>query len=90
MDQRCLPQVEYLKAHFEEPIHRIALNPINMTYTLPKMLWVKENEPEVWQKVYKIQLPKDYMRLRLTDVWAADYHDLSGTLLLDVTQSLLG
>ncbi|GAK56936.1 hypothetical protein U27_03900 [Candidatus Vecturithrix granuli] len=85
MDQRCLPQVEYLKKHFEEPISRIALNPINMTYTLPKILWVKENEPEVWQKVYKFQLPKDYMRLRLTDVWAADYHDLSGTLLLDVT-----
>ena len=85
MDQRCLPQVEYLKERFEEPINRIALNPINMTYTLPKMLWVKENEPEVWRKVYKFQLPKDYMRLRLTDVWAADYHDLSGTLLLDVT-----
>ena len=85
MDQRCLPQVEYLKERFEEPINRIALNPINMTYTLPKILWVKENEPEVWQKVYKFQLPKDYMRLRLTDVWAVDYHDLSGTLLLDVT-----
>jgi xylulokinase len=85
MDQRCLPQVDYLKEHFEETIWSIALNPINITYTLPKMLWVKENEPEVWERVYKVQLPKDYVRLRLTDRWAVDYHDVSGTLLFDVT-----
>jgi len=60
------------------------LNPINITYTLPKMLWVKENEPETWNKVYKIQLAKDYVRLRLTNEWVSDYHDVSGTLLLDV------
>jgi len=85
MDQRCLPQVDYLKTHFEDTITSIALNPINMAYTLPKMLWVKENEPEVWNKVHKIQLPKDYVRLRLTDKWVVDYHDVSGTLLFDVT-----
>ncbi len=85
MDQRCLPQVDYLKTHFEDSITRIALNPINMAYTLPKMLWVKENEPDVWKKVYKFQMPKDYVRLRLTNEWVIDYHDVSGTLLFDVT-----
>jgi xylulokinase len=84
MDQRCLPQVDYLKAHFEDTITRIALNPINIAYTLPKMLWVKEHEPETWNRVYKIQLPKDYVRLRLTNEWVIDYHDVSGTLLFDV------
>lgn len=84
MDQRCLPQVEYLKAHFEELINRLTLNPINMAYTLPKMLWVKDHEPEVWNRVYKFQLPKDYVRLRLTGTWAVDYNDVAGTLLLDV------
>ena len=84
MDQRCLPQVDFLKRNFEAVIRRRALNPINITYTLPKILWLKENEPDAWARLHKIQLPKDYIRLRLTGQWAMDLNDASGTLLLDV------
>jgi xylulokinase len=86
IDQRCLPQVEYLKKNFGPLIQRVALNPINMAYTLPKLLWLKENEPESWRRMYKIQLPKDYVRLRLTGEWVIDYNDVAGTLLLDVAR----
>lgn len=84
MDQRCLPQVERLQARCGDLIRRVALNPVNMAYTLPKMLWLKENEPQVWARLHKIQLPKDYLRLRLTGEWLMDYNDAAGTLLLDV------
>src|SRR5271157_1572830 len=85
MDQRCLPQVDFLKKNFEALIRRITLNPVNTAYTLPKILWLKENEPQSWEKLYKIQLPKDYVRLRLTGEWAIDLNDAAGTLLVDVT-----
>jgi xylulokinase len=84
MDQRCLPQVEFLKKNFEKLIRRVTLNPVNTAYTLPKILWLKENEPQSWKKLYKIQLPKDYVRLRLTGEWAMDLNDAAGTLLVDV------
>jgi len=53
-------------------------------FTAPKILWVRENEPEVFEKTRKVLLPKDYVRFRLTDTFATDVSDASGTLLFDV------
>jgi len=53
-------------------------------FTAPKILWVKENEPENFGKICKIMLPKDYLAYRLSGVFATDYSDASGMLLLDV------
>lgn len=53
-------------------------------FTAPKILWVKENEPENFAKIKKIMLPKDYINYKLTGVFSTDYSDASGTLLLDV------
>ena len=53
-------------------------------FTAPKILWIKENEYEVFKKIYKILLPKDYLRLKLTDSYYSDMSDASGTLWLDV------
>lgn len=53
-------------------------------FTAPKILWLKENEPENFKRIDKIMLPKDYIVYRLTGVHATDYSDASGTLLLDV------
>ena len=53
-------------------------------FTAPKILWVKENEPENFAKITKIMLPKDYLAYKLTGVHATDYSDASGMLLLDV------
>ncbi len=53
-------------------------------FTAPKLLWVKEHEPENFSRIKKIMLPKDYLVWKLTGVHATDYSDASGTLLLDV------
>ena len=53
-------------------------------FTAPKVLWVKNNEPDVFSKVAKVLLPKDYIRLRMTGDYASDMSDSAGTLWLDV------
>ena len=53
-------------------------------FTAPKLLWVREHEPEVYARIAHVLLPKDYVRLRLTGEYAMDVTDASGTLLLDV------
>jgi xylulokinase len=53
-------------------------------FTAPKILWMKENEPENFARISKIMLPKDYIAYRLTGVHSCDYSDASGMLLLDV------
>jgi len=53
-------------------------------FTAPKLLWVREHEPDVYARIAHVLLPKDYVRLRLTGEYAMDVADASGTLLLDV------
>jgi xylulokinase len=59
-------------------------NPALTGFTLPKLLWVREFEPEIWREVRSVMLPKDYVRLRLSGEKATDAADASGTLLFDV------
>ena len=59
-------------------------NPAITGFTLPKLLWLRENEPDNWAKVRTVLLPKDYVRLRLSGDKASDVADSSGTLLFDV------
>lgn len=53
-------------------------------FTLPKILWVQEKEPEIWSQVRHILLPKDYLGLYMTGNYYTDYSDASGTLLFDL------
>ena len=53
-------------------------------FTAPKILWVKNNEPEHFARVRRICLPKDYLAYKLTGVFSSDYSDAAGMLLLDV------
>ena len=53
-------------------------------FTAPKVLWVKNNEPENFAKISKLMLPKDYIVYKLTGAYVSDYSDASGMLLLDV------
>jgi xylulokinase len=53
-------------------------------FTAPKLLWVREHEPRVWDKIATVLLPKDYVRLRMTGERATDLSDASGTLWVDV------
>jgi xylulokinase len=62
----------------------LTANPALTGFTLPKIWWVQKHEPEIWKRVKKIMLPKDYVRYRLTGAHAIDVADASGTLILDV------
>ena len=59
-------------------------NPALTGFTAPKILWLREHEPENYEQVKQVLLPKDYVRFRLTGEFATEVSDASGTLLLDV------
>jgi xylulokinase len=63
---------------------RLTGNPVLPGFTAPKILWVREHEPEVYGRVAHVLLPKDYIRYRLTGEMLSDVSDASGTSLFDV------
>jgi len=84
-DQRTESQCrEITKIVGEKRLIELTSNPAITGFTLPKLLWVREQEPDIWSRVRAVLLPKDYVRLRLTGDRATDVADASGTLLLDV------
>jgi len=86
-DQRTDAQCQELTRKIgAERLIQLTCNPALTGFTLPKLLWVREHEPEIWQQVRSILLPKDYVRLQLTGDKATDVADGSGTLLLDVAK----
>ena len=84
-DGRTARQVEYLNETVgRDFLSRHTANIAFAGFTAPKLLWMREQEPENFRKICKIMLPKDYINYRLTGVHCTDYSDASGTLLLDV------
>ena len=84
-DGRTQKQTDYLnEAVGKEKLSQYTANIAFAGFTAPKILWVKENEPENFAKIAKIMLPKDYLAYKLTGIHSTDYSDASGTLLLDV------
>jgi xylulokinase len=85
-DQRTGPQCDWLHDKIgRERLIELTCNPALPNFTLTKLLWVKDNEPEIFARIAHIMCPKDYVRYRLTGTFAIDVHEASGTLLLDVT-----
>lgn len=69
-----------------ERLLEITKNPALEGFTLPKLLWVQENEPGIFEKVNVFLLPKDYLRYRMTGQIHTEYSDAAGTLLLDINE----
>jgi xylulokinase len=86
-DQRSQRQVDAINESVgKETILACIANPVLTGFTLPKLLWVRDNEPALFQRVRKVLLPKDYLRFQLTGEYASDVSDASGTALFDVVQ----
>ncbi|MBP3702278.1 MAG: xylulokinase [Lachnospiraceae bacterium] len=84
-DGRTTKEVDYLNNEIgKDKLSAYTANIAFAGFTAPKILWVKENEPENFAKIKKIMLPKDYIAYRLSGVHSCDYSDASGMLLLDV------
>lgn len=82
-DGRSFNECHTLKQRISNAEH-ITGNLLFPGFTAPKLLWIKQHEPDVFQKIHKIVLPKDYIRLKLTNTHATDLSDASGTSWLDV------
>jgi xylulokinase len=84
-DQRSQPQVDFIDAKLgRAAILQHIANPVLTGFTLPKLLWVRDHEPQKFAAIRKILLPKDYLRYKLTGEFATDVSDASGTALFDV------
>lgn len=86
-DGRTGKQTDYLNQVIgKEKLSSYTANIAFAGFTAPKLLWVREEEPENFSRICKIMLPKDFLAYKLTGVHCCDYSDASGMLLLDVKQ----
>ena len=86
-DQRTQAQCDAIRAKLgKERLIQLTGNDALTGFTAPKILWVKENEPDIYAKAAHVLLPKDYVRFRLTGEYATDKAGAAGTLLMDVRQ----
>ena len=84
-DGRTKEECDYLNNEIgREKISSYTGNMALTGFTAPKLLWVKKHEPEIFQKISKIMLPKDYLAYRFSGIHCTDVSDASGTLLFDV------
>jgi xylulokinase len=86
-DQRSQPQVDAVNQLVgKETVLACIANPVLTGFTLPKLLWIRDHEPEIFRRVRHLLLPKDYIRFRLSGEYATDVSDASGTALFDVVR----
>ncbi len=84
-DGRTAEEVEYLNGVIgKEKLSAYTANIAFAGFTAPKLLWMKKHEPDLFARISKIMLPKDYVNYMLTGVHCTDVSDASGTLLFDV------
>ena len=84
-DGRTGEEVEYLNKEIgKKKLSELTANIAFAGFTAPKILWIRKHEPENFERIAKIMLPKDYINYCLTGVHSCDYSDASGMLLLDV------
>jgi len=87
-DQRTQPQCDSIYETFggEEEFIKLSYNKALTGFTAPKILWLREVEPDSYKKVDKVLLPKDYIRYKLSGTFATEVSDASGTILMDIAK----
>jgi xylulokinase len=84
-DQRTQPEADWLTDTIGyERLIQLTANPALPNFTLTKLLWVRTHQPEIFARIAHVLCPKDYVRFKMTGVYAMDMQEASGTLLLDV------
>ena len=86
-DQRSQAQVDSINVSVgKATVLSCIANPVLTGFTLPKLLWVRDNEPKAFTRVRTVLLPKDYVGFKLTGDYVSDVSDASGTALFDVVR----
>jgi len=83
-DTRTTAQCRQIEEILGDRLLSITRNPALEGFTLPKILWVQQHEPEIYKTASVFLLPKDYLRYRLTGQIHMEYSDAAGTLMLDI------
>ncbi len=83
-DTRSTEEVKYLKENFGDVIDREVLHKADTIWSLPELMWIKNNEPENWAKTKKILFAKDYVRHTLTGDYVTDYIEAEGSMMFDI------
>ena len=83
-DQRTYAECDTITEQLGEKLSEYTGNKALTGFTAPKVLWVKKNCPDIYEKIGHVLLPKDYIRFQLTGEYATDVSDASGTLFFDV------
>ena len=85
-DTRCTKEVEFLKEKYNEPILKKVLHSPGTIWTLPELMWIKNNEPEVFSKTKRILFAKDYVRHFMTGDYVTDYIEAEGSMMFDINK----
>ena len=86
-DQRAVKEADFIREKIsEDRFYRITGHRISPSYSIEKLLWVKNNEPEIYENTYKILNSKDYIIFKLTGEFVTDYSDATGTCILDLNE----
>ncbi len=82
-DTRSTNEVAYLKENYGDIIEKQVLHKADTIWSLPELMWIKNNEPENWARVKKILFAKDYVRHCLTGDYVTDYIEAEGSMMFD-------
>ncbi|MCS7194035.1 MAG: xylulokinase [Meiothermus sp.] len=86
-DQRTAEEVAQIEAALpQRELIRRTGNPAVTGFQLPKLLWLRNHSPELFRRLYKVLLPKDYLAFALTGAWASEYSDASGVGALNLAE----
>lgn len=83
-DSRSRKEVAFLQSHFADKIYSLSHNIPNEMWTLPHLMWLRENEKENFDRIHKVMFVKDYVRYRLTGDFVTDTVEAMGSMLMDV------
>lgn len=84
-DQRSQDQEALIRSRIDEfTFYQITGHRISASYSIEKLMWIRDQEPDIFRQIYKMLQPKDYVVLRLTGAYVTDYSDASGTNCLDL------
>ncbi len=84
-DRRTVPQCDWIKKNIGmDKIYYTTGLTVDPYFSAPKILWIKENEPEIYDRTYKFLLVHDFLIMRMSDEWITDYSNASRTMLFDI------
>lgn len=86
-DSRSAKQAKFLRENYGDRIFELAFHRPDTIWTLPQLMWLKENEPQNFQRIRKVFFEKDYIRYCLTDVFCTDYIEAQGSMLFDCNKN---